>query len=75
MNDTSLRLISHSNWITFPSRGMYAEAVWRQDGDPANPEVVAYLDPDMNHTKFVPNRYFTWGDVLDFFKDHPRVDI
>ena len=24
---------------------MYAEAVWRQDGNPANPEVVAYCDP------------------------------
>jgi hypothetical protein len=54
---------------------MYAEAVWRQDGNPANPEVVAYLDPTMDHTNFVPNRYFFAADVWEFFKDHPRVDI
>ena len=75
MNQTSLSLNSHSNWITLPSRGMYAGAVWRQDTNAANPEVVAYRDPNMDHTNFVPNRYFTWGDVWDFFKAHPRVDI
>jgi hypothetical protein len=36
---------------------------------------VAYLDPLMNHTNFVPNRYFFAADVWDFFKAHPRIDI
>jgi hypothetical protein len=29
----------------------------------------------MDHTNFVPNRYFTTTDVWEFFKDYPRVDI
>jgi len=47
----------------------------RQDGNPANPAGGAYLDPLMDHTNFVPNRYFTTTEVWDFFKDHQRVDI
>jgi hypothetical protein len=47
----------------------------RQDGNPANPEIVAYRDPHMNHTNFVPNRYFTTTDVRDFFKADLRIDI
>ena len=51
------------------------KATWRQAGDPPNPEVVAYRDPDMDHTNFVPNRYFDIDDVWDFFKTHPRVRL
>jgi hypothetical protein len=54
---------------------MYAEAVWRQDTNPANPAGGAYLDPLMDDTNFVPNRYFTTTDVWDFFKAHPRIDV
>jgi hypothetical protein len=29
----------------------------------------------MDHTNFVPNRYFTTTDVRDFFKADLRIDI
>ena len=49
--------------------------VHRQDGSPANPEVVVYRDPTMQHTGFIANRYFEEGDVWDFFKAHPRIGL
>jgi hypothetical protein len=48
---------------------------YRQEGNPANPEVIVYRDPDMHHTNFVANRYFTAADVWTFFKAHPRIDL
>jgi predicted esterase len=42
---------------------------------PANPEVIVYRDPAMEHTGFAThaNRYFFPADVWDFFKNHSRV--
>jgi poly(3-hydroxybutyrate) depolymerase len=51
------------------------QTTYRQEGNPANPEVVIYRDPLMEHTNFVANRYFTAADVWEFFKTHPRVDL
>ncbi|MBL8701602.1 MAG: hypothetical protein JNK67_24695 [Alphaproteobacteria bacterium] len=48
---------------------------YRQDGSPANPEVIVYRDPAMEHANFVANRYFTASDVWAFFKAHPRIDL
>ena len=48
---------------------------YRQDSNPANPEVVVYRDPAMEHTNFVANRYFDAADVWDFFKTHPRIGL
>lgn len=75
-NDCASTPFSHSTVESDVGGGTTSQkAVWRQDGNLANPEVVAYFDPDMEHTNVVPNRYFTWGDVWEFFKAHPRIDI
>lgn len=55
--------------------GSSSQFTFRQDGNPANPEVIVYRDPLMEHTNFVANRYFTASDVWDFFKAHPRIDL
>ena len=50
--------------------------VFRRTGNPANPEVIVYRDPTMEHGNFTSagaNRYFDAGDVWNFFKAHPRV--
>lgn len=52
-----------------------SRATWRQAGDPPNPEVIAYVDPDMDHSNFQDNPYFTADHVWDFFKSHPRVAL
>lgn len=52
--------------------------VFRQAGNAANPEVIVYRDPTMEHTGFTTpggNRYFDHTDVWSFFKGHPRVGI
>lgn len=49
--------------------------VFRQDGNPPNPEVVVYRDPTMAHGNFVASRYFRAADVWQFFKDHPRIGL
>lgn len=52
-----------------------SRATWRQDGDPPNPEVIVHRDPDMDHTNFQDDAYFTTADVWEFFKAHPRVGL
>jgi hypothetical protein len=75
-NDCASAAFSHTTAEPDVGGGNTAQkAVWRQDTNPANPEVVAYLDPTMDHTNFVPSRYFFAADVWDFFKAHPRIDI
>ena len=75
-NNCATTAYSYSTTESDVSGGTTSQkAVWRQDLNPANPEVVAYFDPDMDHTNFVPNRYFTATDVWDFFKAHPRIDV
>ena len=49
--------------------------VFRRDDNAANPEVIVYRDPEMEHTGFIANRYFDAAYVWDFFKTHPRVDL
>jgi len=48
---------------------------YRRDDNAANPEVIVYRDTEMEHTGFIANRYFDEGDVWEFFKTHPRVDL
>jgi poly(3-hydroxybutyrate) depolymerase len=75
-NNCATTAYSHSTAEPDVGGGITSQkAVWRQDTNPANPEVVAYLDPTMDHTNFVPNRYFFAADVWDFFKAHPRIDV
>jgi poly(3-hydroxybutyrate) depolymerase len=50
--------------------------IFRRIGNPANPEVIVYRDPLMEHANFTSagqNRYFKAVDVWNFFKGHPRV--
>ena len=50
--------------------------VFRQMGNPPNPEVIVYRDPALEHTGLTASgapRYFDEGNVWDFFKTHPRV--
>jgi poly(3-hydroxybutyrate) depolymerase len=55
---------------------------FRQASGASNPEVIAYVDPDLDHTNYpkepVPAgqvRYFGVREIWDFFKGHPRIPI